>query len=304
MTEPAPPLRVSEDVTFAQLRAFACAAKAGSFARAAEQLEISQPAVSEQIKTLEERIGRCLFERRRGTTPLLTAEGEEALEIIETILAASSSLFGRDRRSVDKIALRISVGPFLRENYFRALLPRIYREHPNIEIDLLPTNSSAEIMRQVEEGEVDLAVYAIPARADQPPHTRQICELPLVMVAPAGTRARLAAGECTLDDFQYIFLGRRDIGGRWARKLLRDLGLAPRTQPLFIEFADALAQMVEDGHGIGHLMAYAVADQIADGRVEPMDIPLAPMRRVIGLSPHAPDVARRVEAMLCEALRV
>lgn len=59
-------LRVVEDVTFAQLRTFACAAGSGGFAKAAEQLDISQPAVSEQIKMLEGRLGHDLFERRRG----------------------------------------------------------------------------------------------------------------------------------------------------------------------------------------------------------------------------------------------
>jgi DNA-binding transcriptional LysR family regulator len=123
------------------------------------------------------------------------------------------------------------------------------------------------------------------------------------MIAPAGTRARLAAGECVLEDFQFIFPGRRE-GAREARKLLRDLGLAPRAQPLFVEFVDALAQMVEDGQGIGHLMAHSVADRIAAGRVEALDIAIPPIRRLIGRSPHAPDVARAIEDMLCEALAV
>jgi len=306
MGETGSSLRIVDDVTFAQLRAFACAARAGSFVRAAGQLGISQPAISEQIKTLEARIGRCLFERRRGMTPLLTAEGEEALEIIQTILAASKDLFGRDRQAPepDRTALRISVGPFLRESYFSALLPRIYRAHPDVDIDLVPTTAFAETHRQIEEGDVDLAVFAMPGTPDVPPHSRLICDLPLAMVAPPGTRARLAAGQCALDDFQYIFLGRREIGGRWAGQLLRDLGISVRMQPLFVEFAEALSQMVEDGHGIGHIVAYAVADRIAEGRLEALDIPLQPMRRLISRSPFAPGVARAVEDMLYEALRV
>jgi DNA-binding transcriptional LysR family regulator len=295
-------LRVAEDVTFAQLRTFACAAGSGSFAKAAEQLDISQPAVSEQIKTLEIRLGRALFERRRGTTPVLTADGEEALEMVHAILTANSNLFRCSRKSVEKIVLRISAGPFLREKYLRSLVPRIYREHPEVEIEFHPTGSSAEVMHQIERGELDLAIYAIQAGADRPPHTRQICELPLAMVAPAGTRARLSAGECSLEDFQYMFPVSRELGARWARKVLRDLRLVPRIQPRFVEFVDALVQMVEDGQGIGHLMIYSVADKIAEGLVEPLDIPLAPMRRLICHSPHAPAVAKVIEEMLCEEL--
>lgn len=305
MSEPDSLLRVVEDVTFAQLRAFACAARNGSFAKAADQLDISQPAVSEQIKTLEERLGSRLLERRRGTTPVLTREGEEALEIVQTILNAGSSLFGLARRSAEKIVLRISVGPFLRENYLRPLIPRIYREHPDVVIDLHPTTSSvetADIMHQIEIGELDLAIFAVAADAETPPYTRQICELPLVMVAPLGTRTRLAAGDCALEDFQFIFPGDRELGARWAKKVLRDLGLAPRTPPLFVQFVDAIAQMVEDGQGIGHLTAYAVADRIAAGKVETLDTTLPPMRRLIARSPHAPQVARPIEEMLYEAM--
>jgi len=86
-----------------------------------------------------------------------------------------------------------------------------------------------------------------------------ICDLRVVVVAPPGTRARLAAGECTLDDFQYIFPTHRDLGVRWARKCLRDLRLVPRFEPRFIEFIDALAEMVENGQGLGYVTEQAVA---------------------------------------------
>lgn len=298
------PLRRMEDVTFAQLRTFACAAGSGSFAKAAEQLYISQPAVSEQIRTLEERLGRHLFERRRGSTPLLTPEGEEALEIVQTILAASHDLFGRSRRSAKKIPLRISIGPFLRENYLGPLVPRIYREYPGVDLDLRPAMSSMEVMRQIHDGEIDLAIYTVSVTEEAPAHARQIRELPFAMLAPPGTRARLSAGQCSLDDFQYLFLGNGELEKRCARKLLRDLRLAPRRPPLFIPCIDALVRMIEDGQGIGHLMTYSVADKIAAGRIEPLDIPLVAMRRLIGRSPHAPAVAQEIEDVLCEALSV
>jgi DNA-binding transcriptional LysR family regulator len=291
-----------EDVTFAQLRTFACAASAGSFVKAGQRLDISQAAVSEQIRTLEVRLGRCLFERRRGTTPVLTAEGEQALEIVQSILASCDGLFRKGRDTHEKVMLRISVGPYLRDVYLKALLPRIYRDHPDVEIQLCPAGATARIARQLEAGEIDLAIFAISASEESPPLARPVCELPLVMIAPPGTRARLAARQCALDDFQFIFLGNKETGARGARKLLRDLGLAPRSQPLFVEFVEALAQMVADGHGIGHLTANSVAADIEAGRVEPLGLPLTPMRRLIGRSAQAPDVARAVEETLREAL--
>jgi DNA-binding transcriptional LysR family regulator len=304
MSQDDPLLRGVEDVTFAQLRTFACAARAGSFAKAAEQLDISQPAVSEQIRTLEDRLGRHLFERRRGTTSILTAEGEEALEIAQTILDAGSKLFGNRRKSAEKVALRISAGPFLRENYVRPLLPRLYREFPDVEITLLPAASSTEVVRGFEKGDIDIAVFAIASDEVAPQHARQICELPIALVAAPGTRDRLAAGEVSLEDFQYIFPGNKEDDARWARKVMRNLGLTPRKPLLFIQFVDALAQMVEDGQGIGHLMTNSIADKISAGKLEPLDLAIPPMRRFIGRSPRSPEVARAVEQLLREVLIV
>lgn len=293
---------MSDDITFAQLRTFACAARSGSFAQAADELGISQPAVSEQVRALEDRLGRQLFRRRRGTTPVLTQEGTEALELVETILAARESLSQPGPRRPAKTILRISAGPFLRDNYLKGLIPRITRDHPQVEVDLQPTGAPAAIMALIDAGALDLATFAIPFGMEAPPRTRLICELPLAMIAPAGTKARLAAGECSLEDFQFIFPWRRDVGTRWARQYLRDWGLSSRVALNFIEFPDAVMQMVEEGQGIGHLMINAVADRIASGRLERLDLPIPPMRRLIARSPHAPAVAREIENLLCEAL--
>jgi len=73
---------------------------------------------------------------------------------------------------------------------------------------------------------------------------------------------------------------------------------------MFIEFVDGLAEMVEDGQGLGLTMEYAVADRLAAGRLEALDIPLPEMRRLVARSPHASKEAQAVEDMLCEVLAI
>ncbi len=80
------------DFTLRQLRTFICAARAGSFSHAAAELGISQPAVSDQIALLEDRLGHTLFVRRLGTTPQLTAEGVKLLETAGTLIDTSKSM--------------------------------------------------------------------------------------------------------------------------------------------------------------------------------------------------------------------
>ncbi|MBT2188252.1 LysR family transcriptional regulator [Sphingobium nicotianae] len=295
---------MADEVTFVQLRTFAIAARAGSFAQAAEQLVISQPSVSEQIMMLEQRLGYRLFRRRRGTTPVLTTEGVAALEEIDTILKSRNNLSDIGRKPAAKILLRISVGRYIRENYLRQVFSRLFREYPDVEIDLQPLFPPAEITRLLEDGELEMAIYGESVADELQPYSRIICETSTVAIAPPGTQARVAAGECSLDDFQFICPGRRDLAARNAKQCLRELGLTPRLPTMFVDFVDALAQLVEDGKGIGVAIGYAVADRIAAGRVEALDIPLLPHRRLIARGPHAPKVARAIEDILCEELAV
>ncbi len=77
-----------------QLRYFCAVVRAGSFTRAAEQLGIAQPSLSQQIRALEKQVGNPLFERL-GRSVRLTAHGEAlrqpALEILQQIAEAESS---------------------------------------------------------------------------------------------------------------------------------------------------------------------------------------------------------------------
>src|SRR5690606_1099601 len=111
MFEVGSPRSQLQDFTLAQLRTFATVAQAGSFVRAAERLGISQPAVSEQIKLLEDCLNRRLFDRRRGAQPRLTDEGEDVLRSATSILNACDGLLGLHGKVADKsIGLRVSIG--------------------------------------------------------------------------------------------------------------------------------------------------------------------------------------------------
>src|SRR5262245_19182348 len=98
------------DFTLRQLRTFICAARAGSFSHAAAELGISQPAVSDQIALLEDRLGHTLFVRRLGTTPQLTEEGQKLLETAGTLIDTSKAM-RRETRKHQAPHVRISIGP-------------------------------------------------------------------------------------------------------------------------------------------------------------------------------------------------
>jgi DNA-binding transcriptional LysR family regulator len=294
-----------QDFTFAQLRTFAVVAQAGSFVRAAKMLGISQPAVSEQIKSLEDCLNRLLFERRRGAQPQLTDEGEDVLRSATSILKACDGLLELHGKIVDKsVELKVSIGPYLRDTCIKPLIPHLYREFPGIEIDLLSPGSYADNLRMIAEGALDLAFSAVPASQELSPLVRLICEVPVLMVAPKGTCEKLRSGRCSLEELQFIFPYRRETSGDGGRGYLLKQGINPHKSPLYIEYADVLGRMVEEGHGVGIVMAPAMADLVNTGRVEKLDVMLPPIKRIVARSPFAPPVTAALEEIFCEVLRV
>ena len=79
-----------------QLRSFAAVAELGHLTRAAERLHISQPAVSAQIKALEDELGVTLFERV-SSGMVLTSAGRKLLPAAEKVLDAAQALRSRAR---------------------------------------------------------------------------------------------------------------------------------------------------------------------------------------------------------------
>lgn len=92
-----------------QLRAFVTVAKIGHLTRAAEALHVTQPAVTGQIKALEEELGIALFDRRPGRIAL-TRAGERLLPEAEKVLAAAGSLLGQARELQGEVSGSLVVG--------------------------------------------------------------------------------------------------------------------------------------------------------------------------------------------------
>lgn len=117
-----------------QLRAFEAAARLGSFKAAAEELHVTQAAVSHQIKALEQDMGRALFRRGTRHVRLLQEAAPLASELtraFEAIALAVEDLQGAAMAGV----LRLSVAPFFGNRWLKPRLARFRALHPEIEIE-------------------------------------------------------------------------------------------------------------------------------------------------------------------------
>ena len=129
------------------LRVFETAAKAESFARAAEVLNMSPPAVSQQIRALETHLGRALFHRGPRAVRL-TEAGRAYLPVVSNALASvettTASLFGR--RDAQPLVVRASA--MLAGSWLAAALPAFLAAHPRVQLTLVSAIAEEDFARR------------------------------------------------------------------------------------------------------------------------------------------------------------
>lgn len=117
-----------------QLRAFEAAARLGSFKAASEELHVTQAAISHQIKSLEDDLGRELFQRGTRQVRLLDASTPLASELTRAFERISVAVKGLRDTAMAK-PLRLSVAPFFGNRWLIPRLARFQSLHPEIDIE-------------------------------------------------------------------------------------------------------------------------------------------------------------------------
>jgi len=151
-----------KNVSLRQLRVFAAVARHLSFARAAEELNLSPPAVSMQIKELEAEVGLPLFDRTSRKVALTTV-GEYLLAYTRKVLVAMRDAEDVVARFRGLKTGALDVAMVSTAKYFvPRLLAQFRDEHPGIEVRLHVCNNRDEIVTLLQQGEVELAVMGRP----------------------------------------------------------------------------------------------------------------------------------------------
>lgn len=239
-------------VSQAQLKAFHAVAVHGNFTRAAEQLCLSQPAVSDQVRKLEERFGVLLFNRNKRSVQL-TELGERLLAITQRLFAAEREAeeLLTSSRALQSGSLTLAVDAPMH------LLPYIARfceRYPGIRVSLV-TGNTDESLRRLFDYQADFAVLGRPVDDD-----RLIAHVlssgPLVaFVADAHPWA--GRDSIHLADLHQTPLVLREQGSM-TRQMLEDemqrLDLETRTA-IEVEGREAVFEMVVAGLGVGIVSA-------------------------------------------------
>ncbi|MBK1840381.1 LysR family transcriptional regulator [Azospirillum sp. YIM B02556] len=171
-----------------QLITFATVVEHGGFTEAAGRLGLTQPAVSMQIRNLEERFGVRLVERV-GKRALPTAAGRDLLPFIRRLrdeVDAAAAAMGRHRAGqVGRV--RIGTGATACIYRLPPILTALRTAHPGLEI-IVVTGNTPDILDAVEGGSLDLALVTLPARRPDL-SIEPVCSEELVCVGPLSGQA-------------------------------------------------------------------------------------------------------------------
>ena len=148
--------------TLKQLRYFEALARHGHFGRAADSCSVSQPALSVQIKELEEALGTELFERSARQVRL-SSFGEEFALRVRDILRSVDELADLARASQNGLLGRLHIGiiPTVAPYLLPAIIGDLSRLNPNLDLHVRET-VTPKLLQELAEGRLDTAVVALP----------------------------------------------------------------------------------------------------------------------------------------------
>lgn len=144
-----------------QIEIFLTVCRARSFNLAAAQLGITQAAVSEQMRFLEQQIGATLFARRPGKNIELTAEGLRFRDGAQSFEQKGRDL-GRMFAASSPQQVRAFIGIYLLEEFVKPALPRFLIENPDINLKFSQDLSGVDIDDAIDRGEIDCALLSLP----------------------------------------------------------------------------------------------------------------------------------------------
>lgn len=269
-----------------KLRMFVAAAHARNFTRAAEQLALTQPTVSQQIQTLERELETVLFERL-GRGIELTAAGRALLPYAEHMIALerSAEQAVRAAAGLSERTLLLGVGNTLATYVLPDLLQRFGWEHPSFEVHIGIGNTE-QLLAQVASGTCELALVGSPLDHAQLKVMPFLSTELVVIVSPDDSWANRAS--VSLHDLAQRRLLIRESGSalQAATAALLAAAHVQSKQPIVLGNLEAIKRSVEVGLGVALVPAMVVRREVAAGRLRQLILDGLPMTRVYNVVHH------------------
>ncbi|MCW2305957.1 LysR family transcriptional regulator [Rhodobium gokarnense] len=301
MDRPVPHPTVASALTLKNLRTFYWLARYRNYHAVARYLNVTQPAISSRISSLEEVLGVRLFSRDNQSVEL-TPEGHEALRLTEIVLDNADTLAERFSRSRDPSGLvRIGVVETVARTWLPGLLKALQERYPNIELEIT-TESTSLLHAMLKSSAISMCVSMAPAELSDVSN-EEICRYGMEWVADP--RIFDAGHVHTLAELIRLpligYLANSPPGDfldRYFGDAYRDRTVHNSTNSM-----STMIWLAENGLGIAAIPPVAVAQHLKDGRLAIIatETPMEPVsfflnHRTRPLSP----VTKAVKALIVE----
>jgi LysR family transcriptional regulator, low CO2-responsive transcriptional regulator len=265
-------------LTFRQLSVFEAVARNLSYSRAAQELHLTQPAVSMQIKQLEENVSIPLFEQL-GKKIFLTEAGRELYHYSRVIAQQLSEVEAvlSELKGLKRGKLKISVASTA--NYFAPqLLATFSHRFPTVTVSLDVTNRQA-LLQQLANNEMDMAIMG------QPPDgldlvAESFMDNPLVVIAPVNhLLVRKKSIPLTRLQEETFLMREEGSGTRIAMERYFEAHGVKLNTGMEMSSTEAIKQAVQAGLGLGVVSLNTVELELEAKRLKVLDVEGLPIRR-------------------------
>jgi DNA-binding transcriptional LysR family regulator len=254
------------NVTVRQLQIFSSVARNLSFSRTSEELHLTQPAVSMQIKQLEDSAGLPLFERM-GKKLYLTDAGREVQRCAQQVLGALKDAQAGLEAMKGTRGGKITIGVVSTAKYFAPKLLALFaQQHPAVELKLVVNNREA-VIALLSENEVDLAVMGTPPR-QLDTVAAPFAKHPLVVIAapghPLAQRKRIPLSALETETF---LVREQGSGTRSAmERFFGERGIKLRVG-MEMSSNETIKQAVMAGMGVSFISQHTIGLEVATGQL-------------------------------------
>jgi DNA-binding transcriptional LysR family regulator len=229
-------------------------------------LHVSQPAITSQIKALEDELQLALFERTPSGM-VLTRAGERLLEQAEKILAATQELKNQARAMAGEVAGKISLGTVSDPEFIRLgeLLHGMLKRYPLVELEL-QQRISGEAFEDVRNGRLNASFYF--GELNSPNVTGiRLCDIVYCVAAPAAWKERVENADWNeIAALPWIFAPTVSTHNQMLHELFRNHGAEP-TKVVEADQESVMNSLIESGVGIGLMREDQALVGIAEGTI-------------------------------------
>ncbi len=267
-----------KSITLKQLRALAAIEKAGSLTAAAEILNVTTPAVSTQLKSLEDNLGAEVARRSPHGQFDVTEIGHEVLSAINDVEGALSRCFRRVESLKSGKSGHIFLGVVSTAKYFApSLVMKIKRAFPKVELELKLGNRQ-DIIKNLESDGFDFAIMGRPPR-DPVVDAYELGDNPHVLIAPPGHTLANRFHVAPQEILAQTFLTREPGSGTriLMEHYLDRIGEGQPYETYELGTNETIKQAVMAGLGIALISAHTVTAEVETGRlvaIEAQGLPL------------------------------